>query len=121
MGRGFKTNIESATTRNNYYRKVLFTTRSMQLVVMSLAPGEDIGMEKHPHTSQFIRVEKGRGKAVLGKRSATVYRLKDNDAVIIPPNTWHNIVNTSKRRPLKLYTIYCPPEHKPQTRQQVKS
>jgi len=112
----FKTNIERKTVSNTYYRTVLFTTKNMQLVMMSLLPGEEIGREKHPHTTQFIRVEKGRGKAKIGKKSLT---LKDGDCLIIPPGKWHNIFNSGKKM-LKLYTIYTPPEHPRKTKQKRK-
>lgn len=100
-------NIESATKKNNYFRKVIYTTRTMQLVLMSLRPGEEIGSEVHPETTQFIRVESGKGKLIL---SGKVKRIKDGTAFIIPPNRRHNVVNTG-RTPLKLYTLYSPPEH----------
>jgi len=113
----FKGNIEQLSKNNKFYRNVLYTNRKQQLVIMSLLPLEEIGMEKHRHTSQFIRVEKGKGMAnINGHR----YLLKDGDSVVIPPGTWHNIVNTSKTRSLKLYTIYSPPEHPKNTRQKLK-
>ena len=112
-----KGNIEKLTNQNTYYRKVISTTPQQQLVLMCLKPLEEIGMEKHPHTTQFIRVESGRGKAVVGK---STYRLSDDSFIIIPPNKCHNIINTSKTKPLKLYTIYSPPEHKPGTKQKRK-
>lgn len=102
-----KLNIEKKTRSNSYYRRVLFTTLNMQLVVMSLKPNIEIGMEKHPKTTQFIRVEKGRGMAIISGKKRF---LKDGDALMIPPNTYHNIINTGKN-PLKLYTLYSPPEH----------
>ena len=114
----FRGNIEKITTKNNFYRKVLFTVRnSMQLVVMSLNPGKEIGMEVHPHISQFIRVEKGRGSAIVGRKR---YRLKDGVALLIPKGTHHNIINTSRKRKLKLYTVYSPPEHKADKKERVK-
>lgn len=113
---GFKTNIETTTIRNGYYRKVLFTTKTLQLVVMSLLPGEEIGREKHPHTSQFIRVEKGRARAEIGGKT---YRLKDGDCIIVPPGKYHNVTNTGRKK-LKLYTIYSPPEHPKNRRQKRK-
>jgi mannose-6-phosphate isomerase-like protein (cupin superfamily) len=109
---GYVTNIEEKSLENTYFREVLFTGPLSQLVVMSLAPGEDIGMETHSDTDQFIRVEAGRGKAILnGKEHA----LADGSAVVIPAGTKHNIVNASKSEPLKLYTIYTPPEHPDKT------
>lgn len=99
--------IEKATTRNNSYRRVLFTTPEMQLVVMRLRPGEEIGMERHTRGTQFIRIEEGKGKAEVGWKR---YVLKPGTALIIPANTWHNITNTGKRS-LQLYSLYSPPEH----------
>jgi mannose-6-phosphate isomerase-like protein (cupin superfamily) len=112
----FKGNIEKLTVKNKtYYRKVLHTNAQQQLVIMSLHPGQDIGMEVHPHTSQFIRVEAGSGAAIIGGQH---FRLKDGDAVVIPPGTQHNIIAGAKG--LKLYTLYSPPEHHPDTRQREK-
>lgn len=108
----FYDNIEQSTLQNNYYRRVIYTTPEMQLVYMSLRPQEEIGMEKHPQTTQFIRIESGTGLAVIGTHS---YLLKDGIAVIIPPNTDHNIINISSTNKLKLYTLYSPPEHSPNT------
>ena len=103
----YHANIESQTKRNSYYRKVVYTTPTMQLVLMSLRPGEEIGLERHKRTTQFIRVESGRGIAVV---SGKQYKLEKDTAIMIPQNKLHNIVNTG-RRALKLYTIYSPPEH----------
>src|SRR5512147_777166 len=105
---GFHTNIEKKTEKNKYFREVLFTSRRSQLVVMSLKPKEEIGMETHGDTDQFIRVEEGTGKAIL---DGQVYRLKAGSAIVIPAGTAHNVVNTSTKDPLKLYTLYTPPEH----------
>ena len=108
-------NIEHDTLENKYYRKVIYTLKKMfQLVLMTLNPGEDIPMETHRHTTQFIRVEKGKGIAVLGKQKRK-YLLKDGVSVTIPMNTPHYIKNTSRTQPLQLYTIYVPPEHSPKT------
>jgi mannose-6-phosphate isomerase-like protein (cupin superfamily) len=109
---GYVTNIEEKSLENTYFREVLFTGPLSQLVVMSLAPGEDIGMETHADTDQFIRVEAGRGKAILNGKE---HSLADGSAVVIPAGTKHNIVNASKSEPLKLYTIYTPPEHPDKT------
>jgi len=101
-------NIEEATIENKNYRKVIFSSPNLQLVFMSLKPGEDIGSEIHPYITQFIRVEKGEGIAIIeGKK----FELSDGTAVIIPLNSQHNIINTSKYKDLKLYTIYSPPNH----------
>lgn len=111
---GFVNNIEQLTQQNDFFRKVLYTTPKTQLVVMSLKPSEDIGMETHPNTDQFIRIEKGKGVVELnGEKS----KLEDGVAVVIPAGTKHNITNMSRSQPMKLYTIYTPPEHKPGTQQ----
>ena len=105
---GYVSNIEQQSLENNFFREVLFTAPHIQVVVMSLAPGEEIGLETHDDGDQFIRVEAGQGKAILnGKEHA----LEDGSAVVIPAGTEHNIVNSSQQEPLKLYTIYSPPEH----------
>jgi len=111
----FVVNIEEETTSNKNYRKVLYTSSNlngMQLVVMSLKPEEEIGMEKHSSTDQFIRVEQGEATVVIGKTKHLYYTLKASDAVVIPAGTWHNIINSNSRYSLKFYTIYTPPEHK---------
>lgn len=105
---GYLTNIEKKSLENEYFREVLFTGPHSQLVVMSIAPGEDIGMETHGDVDQFIRVEAGAGKAILNGKE---HDLEDGSAVVIPAGTQHNIVNSSRSKPLKLYTIYSPPEH----------
>ena len=105
---GYLTNIEEKTLANSYFREVLFTGPHSQLVVMALAPGEEIGMETHDEVDQFIRVETGKGKAILNGEE---HDLEDGSAVVIPAGTQHNIVNSSPSESLKLYTIYTPPEH----------
>lgn len=105
---GYLVNIEKKSLENKYFREVLFTGRNSQLVVMSIAPGEDIGMETHDKVDQFIRVEAGAGKAVLDGEE---HGLVDGSAVVIPAGTEHNIINSSKTEPLKLYSLYSPPEH----------
>ena len=115
--KGFITNIETASLENEYFRKVLYTDPRLQLVVMSLAPGEDIGEEVH-ELDQFIRVEKGSGKAVLdGEESA----ITDGSVVVIPQGTKHNIINISESEPMKLYTLYAPPNHKDGTIHKTKA
>jgi mannose-6-phosphate isomerase-like protein (cupin superfamily) len=105
---GYSVNIETKTLENPYFRQVLFTAPHSQLVVMTLQVGEEIGQETHPDRDQFIRVEAGQGEAILdGERHA----LSDGAAVVIPAGTEHNVVNTSDSEPLRLYTIYSPPEH----------
>ena len=105
---GYAINIEEKSLKNSHFREVLFTTPGLQLVVMSLEPGEEIGLETHDGINQFIRVESGRGKALLNEKE---YELEDGSAVVIPAGVEHNIINTSRQESLKLYTIYSPPEH----------
>jgi mannose-6-phosphate isomerase-like protein (cupin superfamily) len=105
---GYSVNIEQKTLEGNNFREVLYTTARSQLVIMTLQPGEEIGMEHHTGHDQFIRVEEGEGYALLdGERHA----LEDGTAVVIPAGTEHNVVNTSASAPLRLYTLYTPPEH----------
>ena len=105
---GYLTDIETRTLENTRFREVLFTGPHAQLVVMSLRPGEEIGLETHDDVDQFIRVEAGQGSAILDGK---VHALEDGSAVVIPAGTSHNVLNRSKSEPLKLYTIYSPPEH----------
>lgn len=107
--KGYVINIEKETKENTDYRRVLYTAENTQLVVMSLEPGDEIGNEVH-ELDQFIRVEEGEAKAVLNNGD-NEYKLEDDFALIIPSGTWHNVVNTGDK-PLKLYTLYSPPEHK---------
>ncbi len=109
--KGYITGIEEATTTNTLYRKVLYTAKHSQLVLMSLKPGEEIGEEVH-ELDQFIRFEAGEGSVVLDGEKHPV---KDGAAVVIPAGTRHNVVNTSPGADLKLYSIYSPPEHKANT------
>jgi len=105
---GYVINIEEKTVDNNFFREVLFTAQRVQLVVMSLGPGEEIGLETHDDGDQFIRVEAGKGIAILDGEE---HDLEDGSAVVIPAGVQHNIINSSPQQPLKLYTIYSPPEH----------
>lgn len=105
---GYHIELEKRTLENENYREVLFTGPKSQLVLMSLQPGEEIGMEVHDDHDQFIRVEAGNGKAVMDGEE---FDLADGSAVVIPAGAEHNIVNTSESDKLKLYTIYSPPEH----------
>ncbi|AGF85081.1 isomerase [Moumouvirus goulette] len=107
----FITNINKETINNNNYRKVLYTTKDQQLVVMSLKPHEDIEFEIHHNNDQFIRIEKGKGMALIGKNHENKYLLEDDTCIIIPAGTYHQIINTSDTEYLKLYTIYSPPHH----------
>ena len=112
MARGFSVNIERATKENTDYRRVLYTGKNMQLALMSLKPGEEIGNELH-HLDQFIRVEEGEASAILNN-GETKHALREDCAIIIPAGTWHNIINIGAED-LKLYTLYGPPEHKDKT------
>jgi mannose-6-phosphate isomerase-like protein (cupin superfamily) len=106
--KGYVGNIEKESLDNSNFRKVLYTDSKVQLVVMSLLPNEDIGEEVHEHLDQFIRVESGKGAAVLeGER----FNITDGSAVIVPAGTRHNIINESSDAPMKLYTLYSPPQH----------
>lgn len=104
--KGFIANIEQASKENNDYRRVLYTTKNSQLVLMSLAPGEEIGEEVH-ELDQFIRLEQGKAKAILDDVEHDIIA---DDAVVIPQGTKHNVINTGSEF-LKLYSIYSPPEH----------
>ena len=115
---GYVTDIEQKALENRCFREVLFTGPHVQLVVMSLEPGEDIGLETHDHFDQFIRIEAGVGTAILDGQE---HPLVDGSAVVIPAGTRHNIVNSSRVEPLKLYTLYSPPEHPPGTVHKTKA
>jgi mannose-6-phosphate isomerase-like protein (cupin superfamily) len=104
----YSENVEELTKSNNDYRRVLYTGMNQQFVLMSIPPNDGIKMETHKSHDQFIRIEQGDGEAKLGN---STYRLKDDSAFIIPAGTPHQILNTSNTEPLKLYTIYSPPEH----------
>jgi len=106
---GYVGPIEKATEKNKYFRQVLFTGEHLQLVVMCLQPKEEIGNEVHPDVDQFFRIEEGEARFVFeGKERHTV---SAGDAVVVPAGTFHNVINTSATKPLKLYTIYTPPNH----------
>jgi len=107
--KGFKTNNEKATMENNNFRRVLYTGKHSQLVLMSLAPKEEIGSEVHEENDQFFRFEKGQGKCII---DGNEYELSDGVAVVVPAGAQHNIINTSDTEELKLYTIYSPAHHK---------
>lgn len=104
---GFVINIEKAAIENNYFRKVLYTAKNIQLVLMSLKPNENIGEEIH-QLDQFIRIESGEGKAIL---NGVTNNISDGFSIVIPAGTKHNIINTSSSKPLKIYTLYSPPNH----------
>jgi mannose-6-phosphate isomerase-like protein (cupin superfamily) len=107
--KGFNIGIEKATIENENFRKVLYTSKNSQLVLMSLLPKEEIGLETHTDNDQFFRFEAGVGEVHI---DAEVYKIKDGDAVVVPAGAKHNIINTSSTLPLKMYTIYSPPHHK---------
>ena len=109
MAKGFVSNIEKDTIENENFRKVVYTAKHCQLVLMSLAPNEEIGMEIHPDNDQFFRFEKGQGKCII---DGNVYELKDGSVIIVPAGAQHNIINASSSEDLKLYTIYSPAHHK---------
>lgn len=106
--KGYVINIEKVTKENENFRQVLYTAKNSQLVVMSLGPQEEIGEEVH-ELDQFIRIEEGEGKAILDGQEQ---RIGEDYALVIPAGTKHNIINTSAEKPLKLYTIYSPPQHR---------
>ncbi|HET9946851.1 MAG TPA: cupin domain-containing protein [Patescibacteria group bacterium] len=110
--KGYILNIEEKTLENENFREVLYTSQHSQLVLMSLNPKEDIGMEVHEIVDQFIRVEKGTGTAILNGEE---FQLSDGTAIIVPAGTKHNIINTSAENKMKLYTIYSPAHHKDKT------
>jgi len=106
--KGFVKNIEQETLDNNNFRKVLFTSQHGQVVVMSLLPNEEIGMEVHKYTDQFFRVDSGDGKVIIDGEEAAI---SNGFAVVVPAGSMHNVINTSVDKSLKLYTIYMPPHH----------
>ena len=116
--KGYSTSIEKETRKNSDFRRVLYTGKYSQLVLMNLKPLEEIGMETNPARDQFFRFEEGEGKVVVDGVEHTV---KDGDAVIVPAGAQHNVVNTSKKLELKLYTIYSPPEHQDKVVRHTKS
>ena len=106
---GYAGSIEKQTLENTYFRKVLFTGKHAQLVVMCLRPGEEIGNEVHPEVDQFFRIEQGEATFVIDEKERRTVR--DGDAVVVPAGAYHNVINPSKTTELKLYTIYSPPNH----------
>ena len=130
--------IEKQTLKNNYFRHVIFTGKHAQLVLMSLKPSEEIGNEVHKKVDQFFRIEQGEAKFVLNQKNPGVFRVLGNakhfrqngkekhiagngDAVIVPAGTWHNVINNSKTKKLKMYTIYSPPNHPDKTIHKTKA
>ncbi len=106
--KGYVATLEKETERNSDFRRVMYTGKYSQLVLMSLKPGEEIGEETHRDVDQFFRFEKGEGKVII---DGAEHRVKNGDGVIVPAGARHNVVNVSKRMTLRLYTIYSPPEH----------
>ncbi len=111
--------IEKLTLENTYFRRVLCTGTNAQLVLMCLRPGEEIGDEVHLNVDQFFRIEAGESKFVLNEKQELLVR--SGDALVVPSGTPHNVINTSKTVPLKLYTIYSPPNHPPETVHKTKA
>jgi mannose-6-phosphate isomerase-like protein (cupin superfamily) len=114
---GWVGDIEQVTLDNQTFRTVLFTGEHTQLTVMRLAPGEDIGLEAHHDRDQFLRIERGRARAELGSTRESVeerHEVGADWAIIVPAGVWHNVINTGDEE-LKLYSLYSPPEHPPNT------
>jgi len=105
---GYVGKIEEITEKNTNFRQVLFTGKYCQLVVMSLKPKEEIGMEVHPTVDQFFRIEKGEAKVIIDGEEHSV---GDGDAIVVPAGSQHNVINISETEDLKLYTVYSPPNH----------
>ncbi|MFH0922911.1 MAG: cupin domain-containing protein [Candidatus Micrarchaeota archaeon] len=116
--KGFSLDLESETVNNTDFRRVLYTAKHSQLVLMNLKPGEEIGSETHDHLDQFFRFEKGEGKVVINN---VEHPVKDGSGVIVPAGALHNVINTSSTEDLKLYTIYSPPEHIDKTIRKTKA
>ncbi|MDD2935331.1 MAG: cupin domain-containing protein [Candidatus Pacebacteria bacterium] len=115
--KGFVENIETLTKENSNFRKVLYTSKHSQLVLMSLKPLEEIGMEVHEDNDQFFRVDSGKGKVIIDGDEIDI---KDGFAIVIPSGAQHNVINTSESEDLKLYTIYSPAHHEDGTVHETK-
>lgn len=111
--------IENLTLKNNYFRQVLFTGKHTQLVVMCLQPGEEIGNEVHQNVDQFFRIEEGKATFVFDGKEKQI--ANNGDAVIVPAGTFHNVINASKTKKLKMYTLYSPPNHPDKTVHKTKA
>ncbi|MES2267518.1 MAG: cupin domain-containing protein [Bacteroidota bacterium] len=107
--KGFSAHIEGVVLENSNFRKVLYTSNHLQVVLMSLQPGEDIGEEIHNANDQFFRFESGSGRCII---NGNVYEVNNGDAIVVPAGAKHNVINTDARNELKMYTIYAPPHHK---------
>ena len=120
---GWVGNVERATLENENFRTVVFTGDRLQLTVMRLAPGEEIGVEMHDHLDQFLRIEQGTAKVTFGSSPDQVdeeHQVEDDWAIVVPGGTWHNVINTGDGD-LKLYSLYAPPEHPPETVHKTKA
>lgn len=116
-GKPWTVNIEALTTGNEQFRVAHWTGKKLQMTVMSIAPGGEIGLEVHPDGDQFIRVEEGEGRVVMGETEDHLtfdMKVSDDWAIFIPAGHWHNVINTGDE-PLKVYVLYAPPEHPPGT------
>lgn len=115
----WSTDIEKDTTNNKWWREVIYTSRNLQVTLMSVPPKQDLNWEVHPRNDQFFRIEKGKGLLLTkpNQRSRTISEIKlyDGVAAVVPKGVWHNVVNTSNTQDLKVYTIYSPPHHPPKT------
>ncbi len=109
MKKGYVAHLEDETKKNSLFRRVLYTGAHCQLVLMSIKPKDDIGMEVHEDNDQFFRIDAGEGKVVI---SGIEHAVKDGDGIVVPAGTEHNVVNTSPTKDLRLYTLYSPPHHK---------
>lgn len=107
--KGFSVDIERDTLDNSDFRRVLYTGKNLQLVLMNLKPSEEIGLETHPENDQFLRFEAGEGACFIDDNR---YEVADGDVVVVPAGSRHNVVNLSDTEALKIYTIYSPPHHK---------
>jgi len=120
---GWVGNVEKATLDNTNFRTALFTGANVQLTVMRLGPGEEIGVEMHDHLDQFLRIEQGTARVTFGPSAVQVdaeHEVEDGWAVVVPGGTWHNVINTGTGD-LKLYSLYAPPEHPPATVHRTKA
>jgi mannose-6-phosphate isomerase-like protein (cupin superfamily) len=120
---GWVGNVEEATIKNENFRTVLFTGANIQLTVMRLGSGEDIGVEMHDHLDQFLRIEQGSGRVTFGPSADKVdeeFSVGEDWAIVVPGGTWHNVINTGAGE-LKLYSLYAPPEHPPGTVHRTKA
>jgi len=115
---GYVGNVEKLALENTDFRRVLFTGQHEQLVLMNLLPNEDIGEEVHEIVDQFLRVEAGEGKVIIDGEEKAV---SDGDSILVPAGAKHNLINTSDKNPLKLYTVYAPPHHKDGTTHKTKA